>query len=78
MTSASANSTILEPLFAPWAEPNAHRIRAEKPGDPAAIEQEHKISSIELVNFGSVTPIVPDLEANLAFTRETSLKAATI
>jgi hypothetical protein len=22
-------STILEPLFAPWAEPNAHRVRLE-------------------------------------------------
>jgi type III restriction enzyme len=25
----------LEPLFAPWEEPNAHRIRGEKKGDPA-------------------------------------------
>jgi type III restriction enzyme len=50
MTSASLNSTILEPLFAPWAEPNAHRVRAEKPGDPAVIVQGRRASPIDLVS----------------------------
>jgi type III restriction enzyme len=50
MTSASLNSTILEPLFAPWAEPTAHRVRAEKTGDPAAIVQGRRASPIDLVS----------------------------
>jgi type III restriction enzyme len=50
MTSSSLNSTILEPLFAPWAEPNAHRVRAEKTGDPAVIVQGRRASPIDLVS----------------------------
>jgi type III restriction enzyme len=42
--------TILEPLFAPWAEPNAHRVRAEKPGNPAMIVQGRRASPIDLVS----------------------------
>jgi type III restriction enzyme len=49
MTSSSLNATILEPLFAPWAEPNAHRVRAEKAGDPAVIVQGRRASPIDLV-----------------------------
>jgi hypothetical protein len=30
MTSATLNPTVLAPLFAPWLEPNSHRVRAEK------------------------------------------------
>ena len=50
MTSSSLNATILEPLFAPWAEPNAHRVRAEKTGDPAVIVQGRRASPIDLVS----------------------------
>ena len=47
---STLNSTILEPLFAPWAEPNAHRVRAEKAGDPAVIVQGRRASPIDLVS----------------------------
>jgi len=47
---STLNSTILEPLFAPWAEPNAHRVRAEKTGDPAVIVQGRRASPIDLVS----------------------------
>jgi type III restriction enzyme len=42
MASSPLNPTILEPLFAPWAEPNAHRVRAEKAGDPAVMVPGHR------------------------------------
>jgi len=47
---STLNSTILEPLFAPWAEPNAHRVRAEKAGDPAVIVQGRRAFPIDLVS----------------------------
>ena len=50
MTSTPLNPTILEPLFAPWSEPNAHRVRAEKAGDPAQIIQGRRASPIDLVS----------------------------
>jgi type III restriction enzyme len=50
MTSTTLNPTVLEPLFAPWQEPNAHRVRAEKTGDPAVIKQGRRASPIEVVN----------------------------
>ncbi len=50
MTSTTLNPTVLEPLFAPWQEPNAHRVRAEKSGDPAVVKQGRRASPIEAVN----------------------------
>ncbi|WP_171974720.1 hypothetical protein [Leptolyngbya sp. 'hensonii'] len=50
MTSSTLNPTVLEPLFAPWQEPNAHRVRAEKPDDPAVVKQGRRASLIEVVN----------------------------
>jgi type III restriction enzyme len=50
MTSTTLNPTVLEPLFAPWQEPNAHRVRAEKSGDPAVVRQGRRASPIEVVN----------------------------
>ncbi|UIE37313.1 DEAD/DEAH box helicase [Leptodesmis sichuanensis] len=50
MTSSTLNPTVLEPLFAPWQEPNAHRVRAEKSGDPAVVKQGRRASPIEVVN----------------------------
>jgi type III restriction enzyme len=47
---STLNPTILEPLFAPWAEPNSHRVRAEKAGDPAVIVQGRRASPIDLVS----------------------------
>lgn len=37
MASSTLNPAILEPLFAPSSEPNAHRVRAEKAGDPEIV-----------------------------------------
>ena len=31
------NPAALEPLFSPWEEPTKHRIRGDKPGEPAKI-----------------------------------------
>ncbi|QZZ21273.1 DEAD/DEAH box helicase family protein [Leptothermofonsia sichuanensis E412] len=50
MTASTLNPTVLEPLFAPWQEPNAHRVRAEKSGDPAVVKQGRRASPIEVVN----------------------------
>ena len=50
MTSIPLNPAILEPLFAPWQGPNAHRVRAEQPGDPAVVKQGRRASPIEVVN----------------------------
>jgi len=37
MSQAMMNIAALEPLFKPWEEPNAHRVRGDKEGDPAKI-----------------------------------------
>ena len=31
------NSAALEPLFMPWEEPNSHRVKADKYGEPAKV-----------------------------------------
>ncbi|MGD0091264.1 MAG: DEAD/DEAH box helicase family protein [Planctomycetota bacterium] len=43
------NPAALEPLFAPWEEPNAHRERADKPGEPAKVVRGRRPSSITIV-----------------------------
>ncbi len=43
------NPSALEPLFEPWEEPNAHRIRADKPGDPAKVVRGRRASNIGIV-----------------------------
>lgn len=46
----SINATALEPLFAPWEEPNKHRVRAKK-GQPPEVKTFRRPSSIRnLVN----------------------------
>lgn len=54
MTTSTSNSTskttILEPLFAPWEEPDAHRVRAKQSGDPALRVQGRRPSPIEIIN----------------------------
>ncbi|MEN8443862.1 MAG: DEAD/DEAH box helicase family protein [Cyanobacteria bacterium J06555_13] len=50
MTSSTLNPATLEPLFAPWEEPNAHRVRAEKAGDPAGVSPSRRSSPIDLVD----------------------------
>jgi len=50
MTSPIINPTALEPLFAPHEEPNFHRVRAEKPGDPAKVVKGRRPSSITVAN----------------------------
>jgi type III restriction enzyme len=37
MSAPFVNVSALEPLFAPHEEPNLHRVRARKPGDPAQV-----------------------------------------
>ncbi|MGH8593839.1 MAG: DEAD/DEAH box helicase [Gammaproteobacteria bacterium] len=41
-----ADPTALEPLFAPWDEPAAHRVRAEREGEPAKIVKNRRPSPI--------------------------------
>jgi type III restriction enzyme len=47
---STLNPTLLEPLFEPWSEPNAHRVRADKAGDPAVVVQGRRASPIDLVS----------------------------
>lgn len=52
MTSAAAVRDIaaaLEPLFEPWEEPIAHRIRNPKAGEPALVEKKRRSSPIAIV-----------------------------
>ena len=44
------NIAALEPLYKPWEEPNQHRTRAEKEGDPAVIQKGRAPSKITIVN----------------------------
>src|ERR1700684_1133871 len=44
------NSAALEPLFAPWEEPNRHRVRASTKGAPPEIKTYRRPSPIRLVN----------------------------
>ena len=37
MTESPINVSALEPLYLPWEEPNSHRVRAEKPNQPAQV-----------------------------------------
>lgn len=43
------NAAALEPLFAPWEEPNKHRVRAQK-GLPPEIKTYRRQSPIRMVN----------------------------
>ena len=40
------NPAALEPLFATWEEPTKHRVRADKPGDPAKVIKGRRPSQI--------------------------------
>ena len=44
------NPSALEPLFAPWEEPNAHRLRGDKPGGPAKVVKNRRPSPITIAN----------------------------
>jgi type III restriction enzyme len=44
------NASALEPLFAPWEEPSAHRLRGDRPGDPAKVVKTRRPSPIAIVN----------------------------
>lgn len=55
MSSPSADSPVinisaLEPLFAPWEEPNRHRVRSATRGAPPEIKAYRRSSPIKLVN----------------------------
>ncbi len=39
----------LEPLYEPWEEPNKHRVRGTKKGEPALVKDKRRPSPIELV-----------------------------
>ncbi len=44
------NLQALEPLFAPWEEPNAHRVRADSPGETAKVVKGRRPSPIIIAN----------------------------
>src|SRR5688572_30411266 len=44
------NTAALESLFAPWEEPNKHRVRASTPGQPPEIKTYRRRSPVKLVN----------------------------
>ena len=44
------NTAALEPLFAPWEEPDKHRVRAATAGQPPEIKTYRRRSPIRLVN----------------------------
>lgn len=44
------NTAALEPLFAPWEEPNKHRVRAATAGEPPEIKSYRRPSPVKLVN----------------------------
>jgi type III restriction enzyme len=48
MPNAIINPSALEPLFLPWDEPRAHRIRAEREGEPARVVKHRRPSSIAI------------------------------
>jgi len=50
MSGMVINTAALEPLFAPHEEPNFHRVRAEKPGEPAKVVKGRRPSSITVEN----------------------------
>jgi len=50
MSTPIINPAALEPLFAPHEEPNFHRVRAEKQGEPAKVEKGRRPSSITIAN----------------------------
>lgn len=43
------NVAALEPLFEPWEEPRAHRIKNPQPGQPALIEKNRRRSPVAIV-----------------------------
>jgi len=43
------NPSALEPLYAPWEEPNAHRVRVDKPGEHARVVKGRRPSTIQIV-----------------------------
>jgi type III restriction enzyme len=48
MTQPAPNLSALEPLYYPWEEPNLHRIRAAKDGDPAQTVKGRRPSDITI------------------------------
>lgn len=48
MPDAIINPAALEPLYLPWEEPNAHRVRAKREGDPAVHEKGRRPSTIAI------------------------------
>ena len=50
MSNVVINPSALEPLFMPWEEPNAHRVRAEKRDEPAKRVQGRRTSKITIAH----------------------------
>ena len=46
---SSINLEALEPLYEPWEEPNAHRIKVKEPGFQAKIERGRRPSRLDIV-----------------------------
>jgi type III restriction enzyme len=49
VSETTINPGVLEPLFEPWEEPTAHRVKNPKPGQPAIVEKRRRPSLITLV-----------------------------
>lgn len=45
---AAINLSALEPLYAPWEEPNAHRVRADGVDQSTRIVKQRRRSNIEI------------------------------
>ena len=61
MTESVLNTAALEPLFEPWEEPRAHRVRNPEKGKPALVVNQRRASPF---------PIVQNLRAELKQWRE--------
>ena len=50
MNNMIINPSVLEPLYAPHEEPHLHRVRSEKPGEPAKVVKGRRPSPIAVAN----------------------------
>ncbi len=48
MSSPIVNLSAVKPLYAPHEEPNYHRVRAQKPGEPAKVAKGRRPSPITI------------------------------
>ena len=66
-------ASAIEPLFLPWDEPHSHRIRAEKPGDPARIIPGRRSSPIRIAQ--GIRPAVSEWRENAYYSASETSRA---